>query len=308
MNSKFEMKEKRIELLQQYNHLLNHYKNIPQDQINRWVKNLVIIQEKHVFNMISNCKMGGLFRARKHNRVDGIQNFDEHLAFTCESQFWNPPADICKLGRCNDKNESMFYCTNNLTTAIVEVKPEIGEFVTVALFKPKKPESYNGARLSFVGINTLIKINELQNFFGNGYDREAEEIELDDKYNELFHQEIKNGNSDLYKLSLAVTKSKMTTLFDPDQQVFYEMHGMLYSSIEHKRRHFNLVYRPDHIRLHYGIAELRTYKVVDKTEKETILVEERIGHRHKAIIQDPFDYFGLKWQNSSTTLAVRVIH
>ncbi|OIQ19330.1 MAG: hypothetical protein BM557_06400 [Flavobacterium sp. MedPE-SWcel] len=66
----------------------------------------------------------GLYRAREHNHIEGKLKYEGKLQkFISETEFWNAPEEHCNLGRCNDKGESLFYCTNEFEVAIQEIKP-----------------------------------------------------------------------------------------------------------------------------------------------------------------------------------------
>src|ERR1022692_1414873 len=51
---------------------------------------------------------GGLYRARINKDADG--NPVDYFLHT--DNLWAPPAQITKKGRCNDKGESVLYCSN----------------------------------------------------------------------------------------------------------------------------------------------------------------------------------------------------
>ncbi|MEO7978378.1 hypothetical protein [Flavobacterium sp.] len=290
--------ERKKNFEREYNHLLAHYKHIQQNQINNWVRSLITSQTKHITQLIPNFTINGFYRARKHNILEGTEKKSEITKFTCESQFWNPPIDLClKRGRCNDIHESLLYCSTEIFTAIIEVRPEKGEFVTIALFKPLEPEKYKGARVKFVGLKSLSKIPQLEHILGDDIEKDLEELELDEILDDLFHKKITPETEDLYRLSIAVTKSMMTTLYEPDEGVYYEIHGMLYPSIECNRESFNIIYKPEHAKLHFGISQLRTFKILESNSERIIVKEIRVAYQKPTPRMDPFDYYGFKWQN-----------
>src|SRR5690606_23195850 len=151
--------------------------------------------------------------------------------------------------------------------------PKKEEFVTVALFRPLNPEKYKGARVKFVGLKSLSKIPQLRGILGENVQKDIEELELDEILDDLFHKKISQDTEELYRLSVAVTKSMMTNLFDPDEEVYYEMHGMLYPSIEREGKGFNFIFKPAHAKLHFGVSQLVTFKVIESNTK-IIIVEE----------------------------------
>lgn len=288
----------RERILQEYNHLLSHYKHIPQEQINNWILKLIFSQTKHVSELIVKFVCEGFYRGRTHNSLEGTTKNDELHHFTCESEFWNPPSDLCtRLGRCNDLGETILYCSTEFTTAVVESRPKKDDFLTIATFKRRKPDQYKGARVKYVGLESLLKVPTLRQIIGER-EHDKEKTELDSTLDELFHKNVTNETLDLYRLSIAVTKAMMKTIYDPEQGVFYEIHGMLYPSIERKNKYFNIVFRPDHARLHFGIARVSTFEVLESNDKKITLKERRIGKMKPTVILDPLDFYGINWEDS----------
>lgn len=68
-----------------------------------------------------NVKMKTAYRARSPGEK-----------YQCISQLWYPPPQIVKtMGRANAPGESVFYCANSEATAILEMRPKIGEKLAV---------------------------------------------------------------------------------------------------------------------------------------------------------------------------------
>lgn len=290
---------KQQELLSEYSHLQQYYKHIPQEQITEWVRKLISSQTKQISEFIVNFKCDGFFRGRVHNSLDGENGVDGLHPFKCDAEFWNPPSDLCKRrGRCNDINESLFYCSSELSTSVIELRPKKGDFITIAKFNLKFPEKYNGARMKYVGLKTLSKSPIFKDVIGKGYEKDIEELELDETLDDLFHQKVNQDTEDLYRLSIAVTKSMMRTLFDIEEGIHFEMHGMIYPSIEGAKKHFNMVYRPEHIKFHYAISQIVTYEVLKIDDKTIHIQEKKIGHLKPTRRLDPLDYYGIDWKNS----------
>ena len=80
---------------------------------------------------------------------------------------WSPPSKDAIKGRCNDKNESILYCSNHPITCIAEVK-NINEGDIITLITFKVVDFIQPA--SFIGVDTLIKNdNLLQDLLANYY-------------------------------------------------------------------------------------------------------------------------------------------
>lgn len=73
------------------------------------------------------CENDPLYRARIGNYYT---NSDENK--NCDKEMLAPPKGIASSGRCNPEGISYLYLASNELTAINEVKPNIGDVVTVA--------------------------------------------------------------------------------------------------------------------------------------------------------------------------------
>jgi len=63
--------------------------------------------------MFTTFTFNGFYRARKHNNVKGNLVDGTLFEYSNEKEFWNPPIENAKIGRCNNENESMFYCSSD---------------------------------------------------------------------------------------------------------------------------------------------------------------------------------------------------
>lgn len=64
----------------------------------------------------------GVFRAR-------VNAGDE--PFLAASELWYPPAEVVKQGRFNNINQPKFYVSDRPHGAVLEVRPKVGDFVTL---------------------------------------------------------------------------------------------------------------------------------------------------------------------------------
>lgn len=246
-----------------------------------------------------NFKAQGLFRARLHNHVEGFFNEEENIinSFKQEGEFWNRPLDEknpIPLGRCNIENESVFYCSTDMATAILEVKPQKGEFISVASFELKNILPFNGSRMNFIGRSYLSKIPTLSNLM-KLVELPSDECNLtDDFLDRLFHKNITEDNKYLYKLSAAVTKCMMKYVNDETLGKI-PMNGLIYPSIERDKKNFNIMYKPEHVRLHYSLAEVKTFEVIENNVEEIKLSLNRIGYTIGTKYH-PMDNFQMYWE------------
>jgi len=249
-----------------------------------------------------NFKLSGFYRARFHNHLKGNIKKNILNEFNHEGEFWNPPAEITPIGRCNDKGESLLYCSTSWETAILESRPKVGEFISVTSFnlkdKEKNPYVVQGSRLNPIGIQYLSQIDSLienemfadYDFENRSYDYKNLDIFLDD----LFHLKTKNKNKYLYKLSVAVTKCMMKNL--QMGNAIKPMHGMIYSSIERDKKNYNIVFRPNHARVMFSIYEIQTFEITEVNEELIKLKIKRIGMTY-GTKNHPLDNLNVFWKD-----------
>lgn len=89
-------------------------------------------------------RLSGVYRARK-------RMFSE--PFTHTKELWHPPfSAIQKPGRLNDKGESRFYAADTSNTAMLELRPAVGDIITVLLAHTQNEPSVLLKKVVFIGI------------------------------------------------------------------------------------------------------------------------------------------------------------
>lgn len=239
--------------------------------------------------MIKNFAPHGMYRARAHNSKYGNTDINGKLhRFKNEDEFWNPPRKNCSLGRCNDKNESILYCTNDSETAILEVKPKKG-FISLSVFKPK---GNSGSRAMYIGEESLSKVETIKHLFENSV-KDSSLIELDSYLDKLFYSNVNNGNQHLYKVSTSITQNLMSNLiYESGKQ--QTIQALLYSSVEKKHTTFNFVLRPNHAIHLYRLLTIQTLEILENTETYIKLQLVRIGKPITAK-NHPLDNPKIRW-------------
>lgn len=242
-----------------------------------------------------NLTLKGFYRARIHNRLEGVSKDGNLKIFENENEFWNPPAECIKdFGRCNDIGESLLYCTNNWETAIAEVKPSGGKFLSMSIFELKDKNS--GCRIAPIGIHYLSKIDDLVN--ANMFkdfdfqDRNKDFVKLDSFLDDLFHLDVKEDEKYKYKISIAVTKCLMKSILT--SKGIIAMDGVMYSSIVRDKKSFNIALRPIHVRTIYSLLQVQTFKVLEVSKEKISMQLLRNGY---PIVEKshPMNFFKMDW-------------
>lgn len=268
------------------------------DELTKIVEQKITSVPDYQISMWENFTAPVLYRARKHNHLKGkIENNILHR-FESESEFWNTPPEICPLGRCQNKGESLLYCSTSWETSISEVRPSTGDFVSVSIYHARRhldnPNTFFGSRIIPIGVQYLSQIERFKDMF-HDYDflgRNPEFYKLDTFLDDLFHANVGEKEQHLYNLSIAVTRCMMKNLFDGE--VEREMHGMIYSSMVNNKGDYNLVLRPIHARTTYKLNQVQTFQILEATDSLIKLQLTRNGYT-LGEKQHPLDFFEMAW-------------
>jgi hypothetical protein len=255
-------------------------------------------------NILSNVDYGsihctnqtflGLYRARQHNQINGQS--DDYI-FINEKEYWNPPKGyINQLGRCNDIGESMFYSSNHFETAILEVRPIQGQFITVARFLPNlKGDLLPSFRIKPNCIQHLKRIKGFKSCITD-FDlsrRDEKFLEVDNLLDDLFTEIVNNDESYKYKVSNAITRCMLTNTMD-DAGNQFSMNGMIYPSIVNNMNSINVLLKPIYAINNYHIASIQTLKVLGVTNNKVSVKLVRNGHTI-GVKEHPSVQLDIKW-------------
>src|SRR5436309_1657221 len=71
--------------------------------------------------------------------MENVKSMEPVPIFRARAGFWESVVDlwcplperVAKLGRANDIGKAVFYCSDSLETAVFEMRPRIGDLITV---------------------------------------------------------------------------------------------------------------------------------------------------------------------------------
>lgn len=137
--------------------------------------NSVGLTEQRAFDRLSQALHGyvmrgaiigskGVFRARVGPPDRLFQN---------TSELWYPKPELVKRrGRFNGAGESRFYCSSEIHTAFEEVRPKVGDRVTLLIAGARSPSTK--FELAHVGIQHAVVGSEVVGTMGGGLRRDKE--------------------------------------------------------------------------------------------------------------------------------------
>lgn len=241
-----------------------------------------------------NQTFAGLYRARQHKLINGQS--DEYV-FTNEKEFWNPPKESIKvLGRCNDIGESMFYSSNDFQTAILEVRPQEGQFITIARFLPKTNGNLIPSfRIKPICIQHLKKIKGLKSCITD-FDltkRVPKFLEVDNLLDEIFTELVNEDESYKYKLSNAITRCMLVNIMNDEDNQF-SMNGMIYPSIVNNLNSINVLLKPIYALNNYLINSIQTLKVLETVKGKVSVKLVRNGYT-LGVKEHPSQQLEINW-------------
>lgn len=276
-----------------FEEIINSAKDLTIDQLKKLVGN-ILSNVDYGSIYCTNQTFSGLYRARQHDQINGQS--DDYV-FTNEKEYWNPPKEyISQLGRCNDIGESMFYSSNHFETAILEVRPKQGQFITVARFLPNlKDNSLPSFRIKPNCIQHLKRIKGFKSCITD-FDlsiRDTNFLEVDNLLDDLFTEAVKGDESYKYKVSNAITRCMLANTMD-DAGNQFSMNGMIYPSIVNNMNSINVLLKPIYAINNYKIASLQTLKVLEVTNDRVSIKLVRNGHII-GVKEHPSEQLDIKW-------------
>lgn len=229
---------------------------------------------------LKNQHLDALYRARKHNHIDGVLKNNIVYFFKNDIEFWNPPEkSIKEYGRCNDKNESLFYCSNRFETCVAEVKPKKNDYITVSRFIALNRCAFF---INPIGINILQKL-EVSPTLNKIPKLEGGMLELDQNLEKLFLLDVDENEKDQYKLSIAVSKILLKDIINQHNEIRL-MDGVMYPSlVSHTYKSVNYAFKPISIIENFIVSSIQTFRVLNKSNSEITvkLVKHALTHGQK---------------------------
>ena len=169
--------------------------------------------------MLSKIILGHLritYKLNPEALVRGRPNKNSEI-FSNKADLWYPdwekiPKEKHKLGRCNDKGESVFYASTETDTTICELQLTEGDYFTLADFIPRQQKL--DAILQVIGIKELSKTRkEYEKIFNEHYNKLKKDspedyeknILIDDFLGRQFTQIVSEEEDWKYKITIAIT-------------------------------------------------------------------------------------------------------
>lgn len=255
----------------------------------------LMLDKKYSTDIFTNYTFNGFYRARVHTNVEGYYKNNVLNKFINEKEFWNPPIEYANMGRCNDKWESIFYCSSDFITAVLEVKPIVGDYITVSNFQNFYTNNVPQFRINAIGKTYLLDIPTLQNLF-EGYVMREDQIKMENFLDKLFHQNVDPHELYKYKLSVAVSQIFMTNGTNRKRAVF-QTDGLLYPSIIRNKKSYCFALKPWLVHCYFEIKSIQTIQILEIGKDFIKLKLLRNGH----LIGDklyPNDLFDVFWMNA----------
>jgi hypothetical protein len=178
-----------------------------------------------------------IFRARKT---------PQNTVFNRVNELWYPRKNlITQYGRCNNINSTIFYCSDRESTAILELRPNIGVYLTI--LKSQLKDSNNVPYVQELGLpeftakynpqlgGTILENTALGKTYWQNQENEVKNLAIRSFLVKEFIKNVAAGNEDQYKISVAISEILMSNdAFD----------GICYPSIATQHQGTNLALKP----------------------------------------------------------------
>lgn len=185
------------------------------DEIKNKLMKLISIQNKYLIEVVG-ANFPKMYRARHNKRRNKFINLND---------LWYNDMNVNNYGRFNNIGESIFYCSPRWETCIYELKPNIGDIITILECEPidremplkvaniffSKNSLYNGIEMN---IKPIIENPKAVRLLESNENIEMQKLIIDFFEGESLRH-VNVGEEYNYKISVAI-KDILFTILDVD--------------------------------------------------------------------------------------------
>ncbi len=172
----------------------------------------------------------GIFRARPCKGEIPFENIND---------FWEPPAELAKVNRCNNAGEPMLYCANHLATALIETGATENSYWSISDFHLPSSKALAGVALGHRGHSFLKQADSSSQIFYDGVSPLLKKKNnlIDDYLHRCFRESV-SRNKNIYTKTIGITKY----LMHPEANT--DVAALFYPSVASGLKGGNIVFEP----------------------------------------------------------------
>jgi hypothetical protein len=188
------------------------------------------------------------FHLKKDTQLFRVRKNLGDLPFMYPDELSHPPAHLTNFGRVNLKNRPVFYCSDNLSTAILELKPEVNDYLTLA--ESKLSEDLLIAVIGDVKRYKTegIQSSDLKTFY--------------ERITPIITRPIKSDVEYLFTATLA------DVIFSDEK-----FKGIMYPSYYSKTKADNFALRVDGLDQKLMLTKMTLLKITEKTSENKLIIK-----------------------------------
>ncbi|MDM1410716.1 hypothetical protein HX038_08100 [Myroides odoratimimus] len=193
-------------------------------------------------------------------------------SITKKSLLSYPPLHVVKklnkYNRVNTPNTNVFYCSETINTALNEIKPKVGDIVTVSIWEPiDKNRTFNSYPISHganaYGVNphatnAMNAVNEFKKKTNKLFSR------FIDPYFHLLGREFEKPINHHYEYLLSAMFSEKIFENNKRADTGFDFECITYPSVGNKFTTSNIAFRKDIIRHHFKLAKVVEFEVASE--------------------------------------------
>ena len=275
---------------------LNYYRAISKKGIHKLTEN-ELVDLKNEFIEFFNVKLAfkTIAEPTKLFRItNNINIYGSKVRLQKISDLLGAPEHLAEYNRCNLINEGVFYAALDLTTAIWETKPQVGDYITISEWKIKEGEKLNihsvfHPKLTNVNLDSQYAFDqylEKQKKLSQNIANVFEEILL--FFTEEFMKIVDKENKQNYFFS-AINASRFLQS-KPDKNGF-KIEAISYPSIKMNLGTTNIAIPNDIVLRKLDLVSIKTYDVLETNYDETNLYNTDILSFSPYVLKSKtFDY------------------
>lgn len=178
-----------------------------------------------------------------------------------------PPAKFANYGRANMKGQSILYATFNPITALNEIKPNVGDIITISTWDISDSKVLSVVPIFKITSKDNIFHNELSLNFLNEYEKLRKTLSKDvaEQSDELisfmaecFAKDVEYGNKYDYFMSAYFANRIFTEL---------NVEALVYPSVPDKLGFSNIAIRPQSFDNKYSLSNVEEHLVIESPKE-----------------------------------------
>ena len=262
-------KESLDELVNFYSELDQTLTNLDYNSLSklelRKFKNYILYAFNYHVLVTNRIKLYSMYRVVVNESVQNSTDIITHKKYLTY-----PPIHVVrrmnKLNRANTPKNTVFYASESIDSALNELKPRIGDVVTVGVWRPKENNEFNTYPISHseeaFGVNNS-STNAKMAFQEQSKNQDIDLTTLMEPYFKLLGREYSKPVENHIEYLISALLSDHILKDHGGDKGQFNMDAIVYPSVGNKFSTTNFAFRRDVIKYRFDLTKVKTFEITD---------------------------------------------